>query len=327
MAERSRSTSGRRPMTTSPRSGRSSRRTATTARSSIADVVGPYLRHLIAAGGARVAVEDGAVVGFGATIDTGRGRSTSPTCSSGRTASARGSAGRCSTALFGDAGRGRRSPRTIRGRCRSTSGPGWRRSGPACTSRDRPAGCRPPTGGADDEPARPPTSWRSSSGRGPAHDRSVDHGLLGDAARRRPLRRPRWRRRSSPIGIRPGPAGGPVRVLDPARRPPRRRVDPVGPIFAALRRAGRGGEVLAAHPGPEPGPAAAARPRLPDRGPRPVHGKRAGPRRSGSPHPEPRDALRRRGLRAAHGQAGTSSATGFSIGTPTMLPHSVQLPS
>jgi GNAT superfamily N-acetyltransferase len=38
----------------------------------IADVVGPYLQHLIARGGARVAIEDGMVVGFGATIDTGR---------------------------------------------------------------------------------------------------------------------------------------------------------------------------------------------------------------------------------------------------------------
>jgi len=38
----------------------------------VADVVGPYLRHLIARGGARVAVQDGLVVGFGATIDTGR---------------------------------------------------------------------------------------------------------------------------------------------------------------------------------------------------------------------------------------------------------------
>jgi GNAT superfamily N-acetyltransferase len=38
----------------------------------VADIVGPYIRHLIARGGARVAVEDGAVVGFGATVDTGR---------------------------------------------------------------------------------------------------------------------------------------------------------------------------------------------------------------------------------------------------------------
>ena len=38
----------------------------------VADVVGPYLRHLIARGGARVAVEGDEVVGFGATIDTGR---------------------------------------------------------------------------------------------------------------------------------------------------------------------------------------------------------------------------------------------------------------
>jgi GNAT superfamily N-acetyltransferase len=40
----------------------------------IADVVGPYLRHLLAHGHARVAVERSVVVGFGAAIDTGRGR-------------------------------------------------------------------------------------------------------------------------------------------------------------------------------------------------------------------------------------------------------------
>jgi GNAT superfamily N-acetyltransferase len=38
----------------------------------VADVVGPYLRHLLRYGRARVAVEDEEVVGFGATIDTGR---------------------------------------------------------------------------------------------------------------------------------------------------------------------------------------------------------------------------------------------------------------
>jgi len=38
----------------------------------VADVVGPYLRHLIRRGGARISVQDGVVVGFGATIDTGR---------------------------------------------------------------------------------------------------------------------------------------------------------------------------------------------------------------------------------------------------------------
>jgi len=38
----------------------------------VTDVVGPYLRHLLRFGRARVAVEGGEVVGFGATIDTGR---------------------------------------------------------------------------------------------------------------------------------------------------------------------------------------------------------------------------------------------------------------
>jgi len=38
----------------------------------IADVVGPYVSHLIARGRSRVAVLDGEVIGFGAAIDTGR---------------------------------------------------------------------------------------------------------------------------------------------------------------------------------------------------------------------------------------------------------------
>jgi len=38
----------------------------------IADIVGPYVSHVIRRGGAQVAVVDDAVVGFGATIDTGR---------------------------------------------------------------------------------------------------------------------------------------------------------------------------------------------------------------------------------------------------------------
>src|SRR5262245_25973676 len=37
----------------------------------VGDVVGPYLRHILRFGRARVAVEDGLVLGFGATIDTG----------------------------------------------------------------------------------------------------------------------------------------------------------------------------------------------------------------------------------------------------------------
>jgi GNAT superfamily N-acetyltransferase len=38
----------------------------------IADIVGPYISHVIRRGGAQVAIVDDAVVGFGATIDTGR---------------------------------------------------------------------------------------------------------------------------------------------------------------------------------------------------------------------------------------------------------------
>ena len=38
----------------------------------IADVVGPYIRHVIERGGGRVAIVDDAIAGFGATIDTGR---------------------------------------------------------------------------------------------------------------------------------------------------------------------------------------------------------------------------------------------------------------
>jgi len=40
----------------------------------VADVVGPYLRHLLLHGHARVAVDGPVVVGFGAALDTGRAR-------------------------------------------------------------------------------------------------------------------------------------------------------------------------------------------------------------------------------------------------------------
>ena len=38
----------------------------------VADIVGPYVTHLIARGGSRVATIDGEIVGFGAGVDTGR---------------------------------------------------------------------------------------------------------------------------------------------------------------------------------------------------------------------------------------------------------------
>ena len=96
--------------------------------------------------------------------------------------------------------------------------------------------------------------------------------------------------------------------------------------LAAIRRSGRGGEVVAAIQGPSP----VLRPlldlgfRIADRDqymasePDLVDPARL--------DPQPGDALRRlRAFARLPGQAGT--ATGFSIGTPTMLPHSVHEPS
>ena len=96
--------------------------------------------------------------------------------------------------------------------------------------------------------------------------------------------------------------------------------------LAAIRRSGRGGEVVAAIQGPSP----VLRPLL-DLGFRIVDRDQY---MASEPDlfdparldPQPGMLLRRSAPSRAHpGQAGT--ATGFSIGTPTMLPHSVQLPS
>ena len=128
---------------------------------------------------------------------TPAGRSTSPTCSSGRTGSARASAGRCSRPSFGGAAR-----RTTfasddpRGPADLRPGRDARRCGPACTSRARRTGCRRRRRRSR-RATRPPTSWRRPSGRGRGHDRTADLGSLDGADRRRQLRRPRWRRRSS----------------------------------------------------------------------------------------------------------------------------------
>ena len=329
----------------------------------IADIVGPYVRHLIARGRARVAIDRRR----GRRVRRGdRRRPVGPSrrpVRPARTGSARGSAGRCSTALFERRGRtGRRSRPRIRGRCRSTSGRGCRRCGPASTSRARPIACRRRRRPPDASP-RPPTGSRRSSATGRASTGRRPR-VLGDAcptatpsSSATATRSSRSATAASARRLRSGSSIGWSSTPTPASIRCR--------TLAAIARAGRGGVVLgclsrartrcsgrcstlgfriadrdqfmASDPAisstrpadPEPGNALGSRTQA---GASTGGGK---PRRSVAVEEEhgARGRVERRVRRDRRTSPGASArqpamtGVGFSIGTPTMLPHSVHEPS
>ena len=164
---------------------------------------------------------------------------------------------------------GRRSRPTTRGPCRSTSGPGMSPLGRASTSTARrrrieAAARARASRGADRRGS--PTLERGVDGRVPRRRPC----LLGDAGRRRPVRRG-GRRRAGRRGLRSRPPG----VRCPGPRPARRaagrgsgRAGPRGPPAHGPRR-----PRPRRRPGAQPAAPGAARARLPDRRPRPVHGE------------------------------------------------------
>ena len=203
----------------------------------------------------------GRIVGVRRAVDTGRG-ATSPTCSCCRTGSAGDRPAAARRRSSTTRGRGRRLRRTIRGRCRSTSGrddaavaeplPGGRPGGLPCRRRE--LAC---------DRAAPAERWPSSSAAGRGVDGPADHAFWA--------RWPRPTRSSSSSGdevvgravtrasqaARHGPVDRPCCVAPGA--------EPVGPVLAAAF-AGRPGRPIAGvPPGTEPRAPAAARARLPDR--------------------------------------------------------------
>jgi GNAT superfamily N-acetyltransferase len=213
----------------------------------VADVVGPYVAHLLTRGRARVATIDGAVVGFGAAVDTGAcihladlfidparlgqgiGRPLLAAVLDGATA-------RTTFASEDE----RALPIYVRAGMRPLWASLYVQGGPAAL---------PATGGAlvaDDASA---VELAALEKRWTGHDRSADHAY--------------WAKMPSvdPFVIREGgvPAAfgyararqaATIRVLDRLVVQP--DGDPVATVIVALRRAAQGGPVLVCVPGPHP---------------------------------------------------------------------------
>jgi GNAT superfamily N-acetyltransferase len=215
----------------------------------VADVVGPYLRHLIARGGARVAVDGDAVVGFGATIDTGRSVHLADLFV--RPDRVGQGIGRpLLDAAFGDATErttfASDDPRALPIYVRAGMRPLWASlyvEGPSDRIPPPPAMLRLEPASAD-VCAAIERSWTS-------HDRSTDWRF--------------WATQSETdvftvsdgdevvaIGSARVRQASPVRVLDRLVVHPDERVDPLPATLAAIARAGRGGLVLACVQGPSP---------------------------------------------------------------------------
>jgi GNAT superfamily N-acetyltransferase len=215
----------------------------------VADVVGPYFLHLIARGGARVAVEADDVVGFGATVDTGRSvhladlfiRPDRIGKGIGKPllAAAFGEAPRRTTFASDD-------PRALPIYVRAGMLPLWASlylEGPADRLPAQPRSLRTEPA-APDALAATERAWTGA-------DRLADHRFWSgqpDADTFMVIDG------DDVVAIGSGRArqASPVRVLDRLVVHPDSAVDPVPATFAALARAARGGVVLACIQGPSP---------------------------------------------------------------------------
>jgi GNAT superfamily N-acetyltransferase len=214
-----------------------------------ADVVGPYLRHLIARGGARVAVDDGRVVGFGATIDTGRAVHLADLFVRPELVG-RGIGRPLLDAVFGEAERrttfASDDPRALPIYVRAGMRPLWASlyvEGPS----ERIVGL-PPTlsceGSTPDDLAAAERGWTGAN-------RLADYAFWagtpdGD------LFTVRDGSRIVALGTARVRQASPVRVLDRLVVDPDPSVDPIPVMLAAIARAGRGGVVLVTVQGPNP---------------------------------------------------------------------------
>lgn len=213
----------------------------------VADIVGPYLAHLLTRGRARVATVDGVVIAFGAGVDTGASVHLAD--------------------LFVDRerlGRGVGRPLLdgiLEGaEHRTTFASEDERALPIYVR----AGMQPwwPSLYVQGSTAELPETGRSieaeaSSGEELAalerewtgHDRSVDHAYWASMAEVDPFV---VRQDGAPaaIGYARARQAAPIRVLD--RLIVHRDADPVATTIAAIRRAGRDGPVLVCVPGPHP---------------------------------------------------------------------------
>jgi GNAT superfamily N-acetyltransferase len=213
-----------------------------------ADIVGPYLRHLIEHGRARVAEEDGLVVAFGATVDAGRVRHLADLFVR-RDRLGQGLGRPLLAAVFGDAEQrttfASDDPRALPIYVRAGMQPWWASLYVEGTSDGLEAGAAlVPQPAGPDELARAERAMtgidRTTDARFWATQAEADGFLVRDE------------RRVVGVGWARVRQGAPVRVLDRLVVAPDAAVDPVAVTIAALARAGRGGPVMTALQGPSP---------------------------------------------------------------------------
>ena len=213
------------------------------------DIVGPYLRHLFTRGGARVAVIGDEVVGFGATIDTGRCLHLADLFVHPDRVG-QGIGRPLLDAVFGDASRrttfASDDPRALPLYVRAGMRPMWASvyvEGPS----ERVTAIPPSVRAEATTPGEAAAVERSWTGvdRGRDHafwatQPEVDVFTVRDGAD------------IAAIGVARIRQASPVRVLDRLVVNPDPAVDPLPVTLAAIARAGRGGIVLVAVQGPNP---------------------------------------------------------------------------
>ena len=211
------------------------------------DIVGPYVRHLILAGRALVVDEGTRLVAFGATLPTGRGRHLSDLFVRADSLG-RGIGRPLLDRLYGDDW-----PRTTFASDDPRAMPLYIRAGMAprwtCLYLQGSAGDIPATRGDLTTQTADPGLLADLERTWTGADRSVDHGFWATQAGADPF-----------VVLDAGEAVaggygrdrqiGAARVLDRLAVHPDH--EPLGPIFAALLRAARGGDVRATLPGENP---------------------------------------------------------------------------
>ena len=212
-----------------------------------ADIVGPYVRHLVAHHRALVTEQDGAVIAFGATVDAGVAVHLADLFvlpdrlgeGIGRPLLAALFDGAVRRTTFASA-----DPRALPLYVRAGMTPWW-----ACVYVEGTTASLPPTPGflatASTDPARLAALEKTWTG----VDRSVDHAFWASQAAADSFV---VAERGVAVAICHARArqASPVRVID--RLLVRPGADPVPPTLAALRRTGRGGTVQALLQGPSP---------------------------------------------------------------------------
>jgi len=212
-----------------------------------ADIVGPYVRHLVAHHRAMVTEQDGAVIAFGATVDAGFAIHLADLfVLPDRLGEG---IGRPLLAALFDGARRRTTfasddPRALPLYVRAGMEPWW-----ACVSVEGAAASLPPGPGfletASADPARLAALELAWTG----FDRSIDHAFWGSQAGADSFV---VAERGEPVAVCHARARqvSPVRTID--RLLVRPGADPVPATLAALRRTGRGGTIQALLQGPSP---------------------------------------------------------------------------